>query len=80
MDETNILGTIRELVTEEHRLRAEHASSGLQADDVARLRSIENQLDQCWDLMRQRQARAEVGQDPDEAHVRPVAEVESYLQ
>ncbi|HEX8934083.1 MAG TPA: DUF2630 family protein, partial [Pseudonocardiaceae bacterium] len=45
----------------------------------AQLTSLEQQLDQCWDLLRQRRARAAAGQDPDDSQVRPVGEVEGYL-
>jgi hypothetical protein len=44
------------------------------------LRELEVALDQCWDLLRQRRARIEAGQNPDEAHVRPANEVEGYRQ
>ena len=44
------------------------------------LRRIEEQLDQCWDLLRQRRARLDAGENPDDATVRPVGEVEGYKQ
>jgi len=44
------------------------------------LRTIERELDQAWDLLRQRRAREEIGEDPDSAHERPTTEVEGYLQ
>ena len=77
MDEHDILGRIDALVAEEHKLR----SSELEADDRReRLQQLEETLDQCWDLLRQRRARVQAGQDPDEARARPVGEVEGYLQ
>ena len=75
-----ILGRVDELVAEEHELRARAAGHGFAAEDRARLQSIEEQLDQCWDLLRQRRARIDAGEDPNEAHVRPASEVEGYLQ
>ena len=72
MEDQSVLNQINALVTEEHQLRG--------TGDHARLREVEQQLDQCWDLLRQRQARAEFGEDPDEAKARPVADVENYLQ
>ncbi|HEX2374478.1 MAG TPA: DUF2630 family protein, partial [Actinomycetota bacterium] len=45
-----------------------------------RLHEVEIQLDQCWDLLRQRRARRDAGQDPDSASVRPEGTVEGYLQ
>jgi len=68
---------IEELVQEEHRLR-EHPS--LTDRDRSRLQAIQVELDQCWDLLRQRRALREFGQDPDQAHVRPAEIVENYEQ
>jgi hypothetical protein len=81
MDDRDVLASINELVDEEHRLRA-HAGGGQGLSDAERdrLRQLEEQLDQCWDLLRQRRARAEFGQDADAARPRREAEVEGYLQ
>ena len=38
------------------------------------------ELDQCWDLLRQRRALREFGRDPDQAKVRPPKVVENYEQ
>ncbi|MGW0521337.1 DUF2630 family protein [Crossiella sp. NPDC003009] len=78
MAEKDILGTIDELVAEERELRGH--GGGLSEADRTRLKSLEQQLDQCWDLLRQRRAAAEFGQDPDEASARPAGEVQGYLQ
>jgi hypothetical protein len=78
MDDKSLLSHINELVDEEKRLRAAHR--GLSGEDRQRLDTVERQLDQCWDLLRQRRAREEFGEDPDDAKERPVDEVESYLQ
>ncbi|MGH3454202.1 MAG: DUF2630 family protein [Nocardioidaceae bacterium] len=78
MDEHDILGRIDALVAEEHRLRS--SGGDLEADDrQQRLQQLEETLDQCWDLLRQRRARAAAGLDPDQAQVRPASEVEGYL-
>jgi hypothetical protein len=78
MDDKSLLTHIHELVEEEKRLRG--ANRGLSGEDRQRLDSVERQLDQCWDLLRQRRAREEYGDDPDGAKERSVDEVESYLQ
>jgi len=78
MDDKSILGRIHELVEEEKQLRAAHR--GVAGEDRQRLQVVENELDQCWDLLRQRRAREEYGENPDEAKARSVDEVESYLQ
>jgi hypothetical protein len=43
------------------------------------VRQIEAELDQCWDLLRRREAAREAGRNPDEAKVRSQATVEGYL-
>ena len=77
MDE-DVSATIRKLMAQEHELRSREAQS--QQGEPAELASIEVQLDQCWDLLRQRRARREFGQDPSTAHARPGTVVEHYLQ
>jgi Protein of unknown function (DUF2630) len=81
MDDAGLLEQINTLVHEEHTLR-EQAQAGQidSAEERARLQALEVQLDQCWDLLRQRQARREFGEDPAAAQARPVSEVEGYLQ
>jgi hypothetical protein len=49
-------------------------------DDRARLEAVEVQLDRYWDLLRQRRARRDAGQDPDVAHIRTADTVEHYKQ
>ncbi|MEO6834696.1 MAG: DUF2630 family protein [Candidatus Tumulicola sp.] len=80
MDDTQIREHIEQLVAEEHRL-LEHGDKGtLTPDDHARLESLEVQLDQFWDLLRQRRARKSAGQDPNAAHLRSEGTVEHYRQ
>lgn len=81
MDDKDILARIDELIRVEHRLRGQLAAGTLDsAEEQARLRSAEEALDQCWDLLRQRRARREFGEDPAAATVRPVSQVEDYRQ
>jgi Protein of unknown function (DUF2630) len=77
MDENEILGRISALVDEEHRLRDNDEHSD---EERARIAQLEVQLDQCWDLLRQRRAKRQYGEDPDDAEARPATEVENYLQ
>jgi len=76
MSDDDLLARIKALVEEEHEIER----SGGSADRHERRVRVEQQLDQCWDLLRQRQARRDAGEDPGEAHARPVSEVENYLQ
>jgi len=81
MDDRSIIEDIGDLVEEEKQLRSRHeATEGLGDEDRARLEEIEQRLDQCWDLLRQRRAAEEYERDPDQAQVRPVSEVEGYRQ
>jgi hypothetical protein len=75
-DET-ILGKIQSLVQEEQRL---YGQNDMPDHDRVRLDQVRVELDQCWDLLRQRRARREFGQDPDGAAVRPASVVERYEQ
>ncbi|KAA1420060.1 DUF2630 family protein [Mumia zhuanghuii] len=78
--EHDILGTISSLVAEEKDLRGRRERGETDADtELARLAEVETQLDQCWDLLRQRRAKEEFGEDPATAKVRPATEVEGYL-
>ncbi len=73
----SVLRHIEELVSEEHRLQARDPLSEV---DRARLREVEVELDQSWDLLRQRRALRAIGQDPDKAQVRAPDIVEKYEQ
>jgi uncharacterized protein DUF2630 len=77
VDEKDIFGRINELVEEEHKLR----ESGEHTDEErARMSELEAHLDQAWDLLRQRRARRQYGEDPEDAQARPEPQVEGYLQ
>ena len=81
MDDRSIIEDIGQLVEEEKQLRARHTTTeGLGDEDRVRLQQVEERLDQCWDLLRQRRAAEQYDQDPEQAEVRPVSEVEGYRQ
>jgi hypothetical protein len=77
MEDKDIRGQIHALVEEEHALRnaADHT-----AEQRARIAQLEQDLDQLWDLLRQRDAKRQYGEDPDQAKPRPEPQVENYLQ
>jgi hypothetical protein len=77
MEEKDILSQIHALVDEEHKLRdtSEHTD-----EQRSRIGELEAHLDQCWDLLRQRRAKRQYGENPDEAEARPEPQVENYLQ
>ena len=80
MDDSEVLQRIQALVDDEHALRERRAAGDLATGDHERLKQLEVNLDQCWDLLRQRRALRETGGDPDAAHVRPGTVVERYQQ
>jgi len=75
MSDKSILQHINDLMDEEHRLRGADKPS---AESAARLVHVEQQLDQCWDLLRQRRAKREFDQDPNTATPRDIGTVERY--
>jgi hypothetical protein len=79
MPDEQISDRIEALVKEEHELlhRAE-SEHGLDDPGHARMREVQVELDQCWDLLRQRRALTEAGEDPGGARVRPASTVEGY--
>jgi len=80
VDDAELVKRIDELVEEEHRLERSHVDEPLGDADLTRLRSLEVQLDQCWDLLRRRRARRRAGGDPDEVEPRSGNVVENYRQ
>jgi Protein of unknown function (DUF2630) len=77
MTDRSVLRHIEELVSQEHRLQAQVS---LSEEERARLKAVEVELDQSWDLLRQRRALRAAGQDPDKDQVRAPDIVEQYEQ
>ena len=81
MDDKEIMSRISELIDTEHELRGQLQRGELSSEqERERLRSTEEALDQCWDLLRQRRAKREFGESAENAAARPVSEVEGYQQ
>ena len=78
MNDQQLHQQIEGLVAEEHALLEKGGTTS--PDERRRLGDINVQLDRLWDLLRQRRARAEFGQDPSVAHERSAETVEKYLQ
>ena len=73
----SVLKKITELVEEEQRL---YAQEPMDDHALVRVEALKVELDQCWDLLRQRRALREFGEDPNHAKVRPASVVEKYEQ
>ena len=80
MNDGTILKQIEKLSSEEQELEESHHGKPLSQDQRERLRAVEVELDQAYDLLRQRRARRTAGQDPNQASVRTEGVVENYLQ
>jgi len=72
-----ILKHIEKLVSEEQHL---YGKQGINDSEQVRLEKLQVELDQCWDLLRQRRAKREFGESTEGTAVRPVSEVEGYQQ
>ncbi len=77
MDDSAVLNHIRELVEEEERL---YAKGRLSESEAKHLNRMKVELDQAWDLLRQRRALRDAGKNPDDAKLRPPDIVENYEQ
>lgn len=78
--DSDVLKRVQALVDEEHALRGHSTKTGNPPSITGpRLAELERALDQCWDLLRQRQALRDSGHDPNEASARPEDQVENYL-
>jgi hypothetical protein len=75
--DAGVLAHISELIKEEQAL---YARPTVDDEAKSRLDALKVELDQCWDLLRQRRALEEFDQDPDKAKVRPPSVVENYEQ
>jgi hypothetical protein len=80
VNDRDVLRNINALMDEEHTLLKQAEHQGLSENEHARLNELKVSLDQCWDLLRQRRARREFGENPNEAHVRDPKTVEGYNQ
>ena len=80
MDDQDLRERIRKLVHEEHELFRKEAQGAATYAQRERMREIDEYLDQCWDLLRQRRAKRTAGLDPEAANVRNVETVEHYAQ
>ena len=78
MTDVDVQNHIEQLVAEEHRLLGRGGEQGLNPKDHERLAQVRVELDRYWDLLRQRRAREEYGEDPDSASIRDADTVEGY--
>ena len=81
MPDLDLFDRINALSSEEEQLYAGAGDGGgLSQVEINRLEAIKVELDRCYDLLHQRQARAAAGLDPDDAEARSAETVEGYEQ
>jgi uncharacterized protein DUF2630 len=80
MDDADLRSQIEQMVAEEQRLLEAGEGQGPDDQRHARLVELKTDLDRCWDLLRQREAREEFGLDPEDASPRDTDTVEGYEQ
>jgi hypothetical protein len=80
VDDQQIHASIDDMVSEEHQLWERESAGEASEADRERLEELRVSLDQCWDLLRQRRARRDAGQDPEGAEPRSARTVERYQQ
>ncbi len=78
MTDIDVQNHIEQLVAEEHKLLSHSSERGLSPQDHERLAQVRVELDRYWDLLRQRRAREEYGEDPESASLRDADTVEGY--
>jgi hypothetical protein len=78
MADEDVISRINDLAHEEHELFERESRGEATAAQRERLKEIEVQLDQCYDLLHQRRARRAAGLDADQAGVRNPPVVEGY--
>jgi hypothetical protein len=79
MEDAKVIGQIDKLAREEHELFERESRGHATKVDQERLRQLETMLDQCWDLLRQRRAKREFGEDPNDAQLRDPKTVKNYI-
>lgn len=79
VDDKDVIERIEALAHEEHELFGKESRGEASTRERERLKEIEIQLDQLYDLLRQRRARRAAGLDPDGALARDADTVEGYV-
>lgn len=68
MEDGEVLDRIDGLAKEEHQL---YSKENLSEEELERLKTLTDELDQCWDFLRQRRGLRDANANPDLAKVRP---------
>ena len=77
MTDKEVMDKIKNLLEEEHSL---YSKDGLSVEERKEAEKVRVELDRYWDLLRQRRALKEYGDNPDKAGLRGTDTVENYEQ
>jgi hypothetical protein len=80
VDDNTVQAKIEQLVNEEQTLLRSGEGSDPDPEKHQRLEQVQVELDRCWDLLRQRRAQEEFGEDPDQVSARDADTVEHFQQ
>ena len=80
MEDSSVQAKIEQLVEEEQTLLSSGEGSDPDPEKHERLEQVKVELDRCWDLLRQRRAQEEFGEDPDQVSARDADTVEHFQQ
>ncbi len=75
MDDDAVMAHIKTLTEKEEHL---YGKENLSDEEVKELPKVKAELEQYWDLLRQRRALRDAGQDPDGASMRSSDTIENY--
>lgn len=75
MDDNAVMAHIKTLTEKEEHL---YGKENLSDEEVKELPKVKAELEQYWDLLRQRRALRDAGQDPDGASMRSSDTIENY--
>ncbi|CAM3805536.1 DUF2630 domain-containing protein [Mucilaginibacter galii] len=73
----SVVEHIRQLTEKEEEL---YGKEDLTDEDVKHLHTVKSKLDQYWDLLRQRRAFRDAGEDPNRAKMRSNETIDNYKE
>jgi len=75
MEDNQALSHIKSLTQKEEEL---YSKENLTDEDILHLHKVQEDLEQCWDYLRQRRARRDAGENPNKAEIRSIDTIKNY--
>jgi flagellar biosynthesis/type III secretory pathway chaperone len=76
-EDNSVLAHIKQLTEKEEHL---YGKTDLNDEDIKDMHKIKSELDQYWDLLRQRRALRDAGENPNQAEMRSSDTIENYTE